>query len=269
MSRSLLRSVWRTVTELRQAMAFRGSADYWETRYRQGGRSGAGSYGRLAEWKAETINAFVRERAVHSVVEHGVGDGNQLGLAVYPKYIGLDVSATAVRKCREKFSGDVSKAFLVLDEYGGELGDLALSVDVIFHLVEDSVFEAYMRRLFCSADRYVIVYSSNFDSRSGARHVRHRQFSRWVEARATGWLLTRHLPNKYPYDEGDPENTSFCDFFFFEKAANQPGQVLVGEGAESAAQRSESGGLGTSIGRTIAGRQALQDASCGARRGAT
>lgn len=35
---------------------FPGTADYWENRYAKGGTSGAGSYGRQAEWKAEIVN---------------------------------------------------------------------------------------------------------------------------------------------------------------------------------------------------------------------
>jgi hypothetical protein len=36
--------------------AFPGSASFWENRYREGGSSGPGSYGRLSEFKAEILN---------------------------------------------------------------------------------------------------------------------------------------------------------------------------------------------------------------------
>ena len=36
--------------------------------------------------------------------------------------------------------------------------ELALSLDVIYHLVEDTVYESYMGQLFDSATKYVIVY---------------------------------------------------------------------------------------------------------------
>ena len=35
---------------------FPGSEKYWEKRYIAGGNSGAGSYGKLAEFKAEVLN---------------------------------------------------------------------------------------------------------------------------------------------------------------------------------------------------------------------
>src|ERR1041385_8036217 len=80
-----------------------GSAQYWEARYREGGNSGDGSYGRLASFKAQVLNDFVARNQIRSVVEFGCGDGNQLSLAQYPKYLGLDVSPTAVLNCAARF----------------------------------------------------------------------------------------------------------------------------------------------------------------------
>ena len=53
-------------------LAFPGSVSYWEARYREGGTSGPGSYGRLAEFKAVTLNEFVRSRDIRSVLEPGL-----------------------------------------------------------------------------------------------------------------------------------------------------------------------------------------------------
>lgn len=77
----LTRHVWGRWQALR--LPFRTSGDYWEQRYRQAGNSGAGSYGRLAEFKAEVLNEFVARHSIGSVVEFGSGDGNQLTLAKY------------------------------------------------------------------------------------------------------------------------------------------------------------------------------------------
>src|SRR6185295_426813 len=93
--------------------SFRGSQDYWEQRYREGGTSGGGSFGHLAQFKADTLNAFVEKHAVRSVLEFGCGDGRQLELAKYPKYIGLDVSPTAIAECSRRFEGDQTKSFLL------------------------------------------------------------------------------------------------------------------------------------------------------------
>lgn len=77
------------------ALRFGGSREYWEARYSQDGDSGSGSIGRLARFKAEFLNSFVLEHDVGSVIEFGCGDGRQLQLAEYPRYIGLDVSRVA------------------------------------------------------------------------------------------------------------------------------------------------------------------------------
>src|SRR6266404_5589588 len=136
------------------ALLFHNSASYWETRYAHGGTSGSGSYGQQAEYKAAFLNSFVKANDVRTVVEFGCGDGSQLRLAEYPAYVGIDVSPTAIRACEEAFSGDPSKSFLLYDVDADAdaarlvHGELALSLDVLYHLVEDDVYEKYLRSLF-------------------------------------------------------------------------------------------------------------------------
>lgn len=198
---------------------FPGSGTYWEERYKAGGNSGIGSYNRLAVFKADVINAFVAKHGISSVIEYGCGDGNQLKLGAYPRYLGFDVSPAAVELCRKTFAGDASKSFKRVDEYANETADLAMSLDVIYHLVEDAVYEPYMHRLFASAQRFVIVYSSDDESlnpKYGGYHVKHRQFTAWVRQHAPEWELIETIPNKYPYRDSDPD-TSLADFYFYRK----------------------------------------------------
>ena len=203
---------------LARVRRFDGSARYWDDRYARGGSSGDGSVGKFAVFKAEVLNDFVERHGVHSVIEFGSGDGQQLALARYPRYLGVDVSIEAVKLCQAKFARDDSKTFVTLAEYGGQRADLTLSLDVIYHLVEDTVFDDYMQRLFAASDRWVIVYASNHDDtdRAEAAHVRHRQFTRWVEANRPEWTLTDTIPNRYPFT-GDFRLGSFSDFFIFER----------------------------------------------------
>ena len=199
--------------------------NYWEERYRTGGNSGSGSYGRLAEFKAETLNAFVREQQVTSVLELGCGDGNQLTLASYPSYEGYDIAPQAVQVCTQKFSGDASKTFHVYtpDAFQTMLAgrsqkaDLSLSLDVIFHLVEDPVFQEYMQDLFDSAERFVIIYASNEEKPYAGGHMRYRKFTRWIAQHAPQWTCLKMIKNKYPYNARSPENTSISDFYVFGK----------------------------------------------------
>ncbi|HMM75029.1 MAG TPA: class I SAM-dependent methyltransferase [Gammaproteobacteria bacterium] len=212
----LARFYWRWRTRWHTAPVFSGSLQYWEKRYASGSDSGVGSYGKFADFKAEFLNAFVAEQRIASVIEFGCGDGNQLSLACYPTYLGFDVSPTAVAACCARYADDASRRFAAIDDYAGETAELALALDVLYHLVEDEVFERYMARLFDAATRYVIIYSSNTDEPvdSSSPHVRHRAFTPWVAAQRPQWRLVRHIPNRYPYT-GDYRTGSFADFYVF------------------------------------------------------
>jgi SAM-dependent methyltransferase len=198
--------------------AFEGSASYWKRRYKIGGNSGPGSYGDLALFKAEILNSFVSTENVQSVIEFGCGDGHQLTLAKYPTYSGYDVSPDAVSMCRERFSGDPHKSFLAMASYDRELADVGLSLDVIYHLVEDETFHQYMETLFNSSMKWVVIYSSNFEGPDDdlSSHVRHREFTRWVETRRPDWSLEKKTTNRFPF-KGDYKTGSHAEFFFFRR----------------------------------------------------
>jgi Methyltransferase domain len=201
---------------VRLHLPFKTSSDYWEKRYVKGGNSGVGSYGRLSHFKAEFLNDFVEQHGIDSVIEYGCGDGSQLKLARYPSYTGIDVSSRAVEICRALFRTDRSKRFFHTDAVKIPLvTDLALSLDVVYHLVEDSAFENYMHKLFDSAQRFVIIYSSNLDDPTPTRHVRHRHFTSWVEQYKPQWHVTAHVANVYPYDPASSSDTSLADFYVF------------------------------------------------------
>jgi SAM-dependent methyltransferase len=192
--------------------------DYWETRYRKGGDSGSGSYGRLAEFKAEVINDFVRQHAIESVVEFGCGDGNQLALARYPSYIGVDVSEAALERCRQRFASDSAKRFLIAGSPDIPDADCTLSLDVIMHLIEDAMFDAYMRELFARAKRYVVIYSSDLEDRFAAPHVRHRRFSAWVATEQPAFVLDATIANRYSAAQPGSD-TSNASFFIYRRHA--------------------------------------------------
>ena len=205
----LLRQAWLSLT-------MQSSADYWERRYRLGMTSGPGSTGELARFKADFLNGFVREQGVQTVIEFGCGDGTQLALAEYPGYVGVDVSAAAIELCRTRFAGDATKTFRLQQngETGGlrEVADLALSLDVIYHLLEDDVYAAYLDQLFRAAKRWVIVYSSNREETVRARHVRHRPFVDDVLRRHPQFELARKVDNPRPAE-------SFADFYVFRRVS--------------------------------------------------
>lgn len=193
------------------------SGAYWEQRYRRQRNSGAGSYGRLAQFKADFINQFVNDYNIQNVIEFGTGDGNQLSLLKIKEYLGFDVSVTVINHLRQKFGSDKGKSFLLVSEYSGQQAQLAMSLDVLFHLVEYEVFESYLQRLFSAALRFVIIYASNYNAPQTSPHMCYRQFTNWVEDNQPDWTLVGQLKNKYPFDPADPENTSISDFYVYMK----------------------------------------------------
>jgi hypothetical protein len=207
----------RQASLLRQRIAYTGSARFWEHNYAQGDTSGAGSYGDLAVGKSRYLNTLVRERQVRSVIEFGCGDGNQLSLAQYPGYIGLDVSRTAIGLCQRRFADDPAKSFFLYDgtcftdRAGLFSADLALSLDVVYHLTEDAVFETYMKHLFGAAQRLVAIYSTDREMGGTAPHVRHRRFTPWVAAKFPHWSLVSTTP-------GPNTGPGRADFFLYELA---------------------------------------------------
>jgi hypothetical protein len=229
-SSSLMRRIRRKMTRAFHGEApadFHSSPTYWEGRYENGSNSGPGSYGRLAVFKANVINQFVKNRNVRSVIEFGCGDGAQLTLADYPEYTGIDVSPSATALCRRHFADDPHKKFITLDDPASQdaRGEMALSLDVIYHLVEDDVYDAYMRRLVQAAARFIFIYSSNVELPGHVPHIRHRCFMAWLAKNAPEWALSAHVCNEYPYDINNPTETSWADFYFFER----------GDGGESTA----------------------------------
>lgn len=214
---SSIEMIIRSIFRFKKKVPFK-SNEYWVNRYISGGNSGLGSYGRLAVFKAEILNKFVLDNDVATVIEFGCGDGNQLKLASYPLYVGYDVSEEALARCRALFSDDKTKVFFNVEEWDGRSADLTLSLDVIYHLTDDKVYEKYMRSLFGAASRFVIIYSSNTDEnkQGQAVHVRHRSFGKWVNANMPAWSLVNKVPNKYSEVEFGEEG-SFADFYIYAK----------------------------------------------------
>ena len=194
------------------------SKQYWETRYSKGGNSGGGSYGQLAEFKAEIINQFIKKNDIKTIIEWGCGDGNQLTYMNYQDYIGFDVSKTALLHCSEKFKEDKSKTFLHTDKYTNQSAVLSLSLDVIFHLIEDSVFNDYMNRLFNSSQKFVVIYSSNTSEQFeiATNHFHQRKFTDWIQKNKSDFRLIKKIKNKYPYNQKTGEG-SVSDFFIYKK----------------------------------------------------
>ena len=133
------------------------------------------------------------------------------------KYLGFDISHNAISRCKKLFQNDHDKTFLHMSKFKGETAELTLSIDVIYHLIEDHIFEDYMEKLFNSSMKYVIIYSSNIvGDTTNAFHVKHRYFTDWISDNKPEWKLIKHVPNKYPAYRLDSKIKSSAEFYFYQ-----------------------------------------------------
>ena len=157
------------------------STNYWKLRYKNGGLSGNGSYASEAKKKADYINSVIRDFNIKSINDIGHGDGNQLKyIEGFKDYTGYDVSEHARQRCLN-IHGKKKGYRFISDTNSFNTGDLAMSLDVIYHLVEQDTFESYMDLLF-SLSQYVLIYSTDMDNgNSGSRsHVYHRNIKNYI-----------------------------------------------------------------------------------------
>ena len=170
----------------------KSSSDYWEYRYKKGYDSGRGSYGKFSDIKSENINNFISKYNIKDVIEFGCGDGNQLINIKYENYIGYDVSKTIIDIVKEKFKHKQKWKFDLMENYDSKKATLTVSLDVIYHLVEDKIFEQYIETLFNASLKYVIIHSRDVDENNSElvstgfksisfKHFLDRKFSVYIE----------------------------------------------------------------------------------------
>jgi len=180
---------------------------YWDDRYVNGGNSGNGSYGMLANYKAAVINNFINTNEITSMLEYGCGDGNQLSMIDCDKIMAFDVSPTALELCKKKVNCETYIDFKEIKE----VPELIVSLDVIYHLVDDKDYYDYLNNMVGLGAKYLIFYSVNEEMTGMAAHVRPRKFTNDI----TGYTLIHKELN--PFKSLDHTKGSFSDFYFYEK----------------------------------------------------
>lgn len=188
------------------------SEQYWKNRYENGGDSGAGSRGFLAQYKGEFISEFIAENGIKELFEYGCGDGFQLRLICCEKKYAYDISEVARESCKE-LNPDV----IISDFFDREPFELSLSLDVIYHLIEDEIFDEYMNELCASSGKYIIIYAPNATAEQlgfkPSQHVKPRFF---IDHKALKpFELIGHYPNLFP--STNHEQGSFSEWWIFKR----------------------------------------------------
>ncbi len=134
------------------------------------------------------------------------------------------------RRCARastRFADDPTKTFLpyfpgaVADPRGLLRADLGLSLDVLFHLVEPTVFETYLRDLFALSQRYVLIYASDGPRDSTIGSVTDRPFTTHLRATQPDWQLVERVPNPHAWD-GNVATSTRSDFFVYQRSVSSP-----------------------------------------------
>jgi SAM-dependent methyltransferase len=175
-------------------------AAYWDRRYREGRTSGAGSEGAAAAAKAAWLNALFAREKIASVIDWGCGDGAVLALLALDgvSYDGVDVSSTILARNRARWP---EHRWICEGGSGLSFADvpagLAVSSDVILHLVDDADYDRHLAQVFGSASRFVAIHGTDHDGGRTARHVRWRHWTPDVAARYPQWGLIEQ-PTQQP-----------------------------------------------------------------------
>jgi len=176
--------------------SFNDSSSYWKNRYYFGGNSGKGSYGQEAEFKAQHLNNLIKKFNFDAIIELGCGDGNNAKYYDTNNYFGFDISSDAVEICKKKFKKRTNFNFFEIDEnFPQKISDikksynlqneLVISFDVMFHLIEDSIYEDYINKLENTSNKFMLIYSTDFDGNGTMSHVKHRAYS--ADLANKGW----------------------------------------------------------------------------------
>lgn len=168
------------------------SARYWRSRHERSGQI-LGGWEAADDWKVELLNVLTRKHHIASVVDYGCGDGRIGARLVAPVYTGVDVAPAALDRARAA-RPDAEFRLLHPDAVPPVIpADMAISTDVVYHLVEDARYDDHLRALFGSA-RHVVVIVSSDEELQVVEHVRHRRVVDDVLARFPGWRLRATVP---------------------------------------------------------------------------
>lgn len=159
----------------------------WDKRYLDGGNSGRGSYGYHAEGKAQYINNVIDTYNIKSINDLGHGDGNQLTYFQGDfKYYGYDISTIINDRLKEQYEGNDKYTFVSsLDQM--TKCDLALSLDVLYHIIDLDQWEYYLNKLF-TLGKYVVIYAVDLQL-NVAQYFKARPFTQYIQDNFNSYTL--------------------------------------------------------------------------------
>lgn len=151
---------------------------YWDQRY-ETCHSGIGSYGQWADFKLQRIKEISE---VSSILDVGFGDLN-MGVKIaqlFPRasYLGLDISETALQRAMVSKLVPRFHFKLIENSVFSHPSDLALCLDVLFHITQDEEYENMLKSLKRSWTKFLFltVYKNECVNLPKRPHIKIREF---------------------------------------------------------------------------------------------
>lgn len=152
--------------------------------------------------RADKINKFIDDHNIKKVLDYGCGNGIHSHKIIVDNYLGIEISKTAIQKCKAL---NPEKIFYLAKKHDEKLKklikdfkpDLSLSFWVISHLIEDEFFKEYMGNLFF-AKKFVIIHETDIDKYL-ADYQKQREFTKYISKNFTKWELIIHDELEYFY----------------------------------------------------------------------
>ena len=123
-----------------------------------------------------------------------------------------NLSLQFLKDINNKFQNNSKYNFDVYNKnyVNNEKYELSLSLDVIYHILDDNEYKKYMEDLFNFSNKYVIIYSNNYSGHK-CGHMYTKIFTKDIKNWFSNYKLKQFIKQKYP-------EQSSADFYIYEKS---------------------------------------------------
>ena len=184
---------------------------YWDNWYKKGGTSGQGSEGELQIYKINYINNILNKFDCKNVFDFGCGDGT-LAKGIKSKYNGIDISNEAIEKCK-KVCPQHQFNQGHFEEQNIKGYDCVMCIDVLYHIMEDGVFEKTLENIFNSEAKIIILYT--IQSKHIVEEKRYENVC--INRRDLGKYLPKYYDKYELIEVKDPVGISAASFMVFKR----------------------------------------------------
>lgn len=135
------------------------TSNYWDVRHSNGRTSGNGSIGCLRDFKWEKIEEHVGK--VNDVIDVGCGDLSFWDGRDCDNYVGIDCSEVVIQKNivkRPKWNFITSRSDNTMVSMLCK-ADVVFCFDMLFHIMEDDVYENTIENLTRFSKKHVFIYT--------------------------------------------------------------------------------------------------------------